>query len=59
MYRYAAYQVRVNGATVTQPVIDWVGERPMDGESFTYALDVDTGRPFHSMVRLVRVTRDE
>jgi hypothetical protein len=59
VYSYAAYRVTVDGTTVSQPVIDWVGERPMDGESFTYAIDVDTRRPVHAMVRLVRVTRDE
>jgi hypothetical protein len=54
VYSYAAYRLEVDGGLVTQPVIDWVGEVPMDGESFTYALLVDSHR-----VDLVSVTRDD
>ena len=53
VYSYAAYRLEVDGGLVTQPVIDWVGEVPMDGESFTYALLVDS-----RSVDLVSVTRD-
>ena len=44
VYRYAAYEVEVNGQKYQQPVIDWVGESPMPGESFTYILDVNPSR---------------
>jgi hypothetical protein len=40
-----------------QPVIDWVGARPMEGRAFTYTIEVDVTRS--RPVRLVSVTRDE
>jgi hypothetical protein len=42
---------------VAQNVVDWVGEDPLAGNSFTYTADVgtDADRP----VRLVDVKRDE
>jgi hypothetical protein len=53
VYSYAAYRLEVDGSVVTQPVIDWVGEQPMEGRSFTYSLAVDRYR-----VELVAVARD-
>ena len=57
VYRYAAFRFAIGGTTVTQPVIDWVGEEPMDGKAFTYAVDADANRL--PVIRLVSVTRDE
>jgi hypothetical protein len=59
VYRAAAYSLRIDGAIVTQPVLDWVGEEPMEGHAFTYALDVDPRRPQLQVVQLVNVTRDD
>jgi hypothetical protein len=59
VYRYAAYRLELDGRTITQPVIDWVGEVPMDGTSFTYTIALDPDRPPLQIVRLVAVTRDE
>ncbi len=59
VYSYAAYRYEVNGQTITQPVIDWVGEQPMAGDSFTYTINVDSSRPELQRVQLVDVTRDE
>jgi hypothetical protein len=59
VYRYAAYRLELDGATVTQPVIDWVGETPMEGEAFTYTLSVDPRRSPAQIVQVVSVTRDE
>jgi hypothetical protein len=59
VYRYAAYRLEINGEIVSQPVIDWVGEQPMEGQDFTYTIEVDTTRPRYQWVRLTRVTRDE
>ena len=42
---------RFDGRTVNQPVIDWVGERPLAGQSFTYVLSIDPQRPEYSMIR--------
>jgi hypothetical protein len=57
VFSYAAYRLEVNGQMISQPVIDWVGEQPMDGRAFTYTIEVDVSqsRP----VRLMSVTRDE
>lgn len=56
VYRYSAYQFQMSGETITQPVIDWVGEGPMVGTRFTYKVEID---PRVSFVRLVNVTKDE
>jgi hypothetical protein len=58
VYRYAAYRLEVDGQLVTQPVIDWVGEEPMDGEDFTYTIALDPRRPPLQIVQLLDVTRD-
>jgi len=59
VYGYAAYSLEIDGALVTQPVIDWVGEEPLEGQAFTYVLEVNPlGEPF-MIVSLVQVTRDE
>lgn len=58
VYRYAAYQYDWNGQTVTQPVIDWVGEQPMQGDSFTYTLHFDPTWVQGAQVQLTHVTRD-
>lgn len=58
VYRYAAYSLEIDGALVTQPVIDWVGEVPLEGQDFTYAIEVHPlGSPF-GIVSLLDVTRD-
>lgn len=58
VYRYAAYQARLGDRTVTQPVIDWVGEEPMRGEAFTYTIEASEGPPYGVQIRLVSATRD-
>jgi hypothetical protein len=61
VFRYAAYQHRIEGSMVTQPVIDWVGERPMPGQAFTYVVEVveDSTRRANIQIRLVSTTRDQ
>jgi hypothetical protein len=59
VYAYAAYRLVVNGTTIQQPVIDWVGESPLRGRAFTYVITVDPSRPAAQTVRLVDVMRDE
>jgi hypothetical protein len=58
-FRYAAYRLDIDGEIVTQPIIDWVGETPMQGRAFTYTIDVDPRRPRFQIVQLFSVTRDE
>lgn len=45
VYNYAAYEYTLNGETVNQPVIDWVGESPRPGASYTYVLLLKEGAP--------------
>lgn len=59
VYGYAAYRFTVNGEVVLQPVIDWVGEVPLDGTSFTYVIDFSPNRNRWEMVKLLEVTHDE
>ena len=44
VYQYAAYDFEVEGETYQQPVIDWVGEVPMNGKDYTYIIDVDPSK---------------
>jgi len=61
VYRYAAYNVEVNGQTYEQPVVDWVGETPMPGENFSYTIDVDPARwqTEGQVIQLVKVSKDQ
>jgi len=61
VYPYAAYDVEVNGQKYEQPVVDWVGETPMPGENFTYAIDVDPDRwqTESQVIQLVQVSTDQ
>lgn len=57
VYAYAAYEYRLGGVVQHQPVIDWVGEKPVDGTRFTYSLElIDT--PFGTRINLARTERD-
>jgi hypothetical protein len=57
VFAYAAYRAEIGGKPVAQDVVDWVGEDPLAGNSFTYTIDAgaDADRP----LRLVDVKRDE
>jgi hypothetical protein len=61
VYRYAAYDVVVDGQEYQQPVVDWMGESPMNGNAFTYILDVDPARwkTEGQVIRLVEVKKDQ
>jgi hypothetical protein len=56
VYAYAAYRLRRDGREVSVPVIDWVGEAPLEGSAFTYVVAVDARA--EPPVTLVRVERD-
>jgi hypothetical protein len=58
VYRYAAYTYLLEGKTVTQPVIDWVGESPMAGTQFTYPIKLDLGKVQGNQIELVEVLVD-
>jgi len=59
VYGYAAYKYDWNGETVTQPVIDWVGETPMEGSAFTYTIQFDPNNPQLQRMMLTNVNRDQ
>jgi hypothetical protein len=61
VYRYAAYNVEVNGKQYEQPVVDWIGEFPMQGAAFTYILEADPARwtTEGQVIRLVKVIEDQ
>lgn len=59
VYNYAAYRYDQDGQTITQPVIDWVGESPRPGQAFTYVIDFDPNRQGMLAVQLLEVTQDE
>ena len=51
VYGYAAYEVTFDGQTINQPVLDWMGATPLQGEAFTYAVTVDPEQPRWQMVQ--------
>ena len=59
VFGYAAYRFEFNGQMITQSVIDWVGEVPLEGITFTYTIDFNSNRPQWGMVKLIEVTIDE
>ena len=42
VYNAPAFQFEINGQSYNQPVIDWVGDKPMPSERFTYVLEFDS-----------------
>ncbi len=58
VYAYSAYEYQAGGKVITQPVVDWVGEKPMEGEAFTYTIDLDPSRAPAPQIRLSGVERD-
>jgi hypothetical protein len=56
VFSYAAYQFEVDGEVITQPVIDWVGESPMNGTLFTYVIDFD---PDGARMQVIEVRKDD
>jgi hypothetical protein len=59
VYRYAAYRFNLAGSNYTQPVLDWVGEEPVEGEAFTYIIDLDPSRDPVFLIQLQGVQRDQ
>lgn len=58
VYRYAAYSYTLDGRTIDQYVIDWLGETPMAGQLFTYQLRLDPTKVPGDQIELVRVAID-
>lgn len=58
VYRYAAYEYESGGQRILQPVMDWVGEKPLEGRKFTYRLKLDLGKKVGEQIELVEVFTD-
>jgi hypothetical protein len=62
VFPYAAYRLKIDGELVTQPVIDWSGARPLEGDRFTYHLELVTPVrptwPWRLAVARIEVTKD-
>ena len=61
VYRYSAFQFTLNDEKIHQPVIDFLGEKPIEGCLFTYVLDypeVEYDNRLYWRIRLVEVNRD-
>ncbi len=58
VYRYAAYEYLLEGRHINQPVVDWVGEKPMEGVQFTYEIQLDLSKPTGGQIQLIAVTVD-
>jgi hypothetical protein len=58
VYRYAAYEYTLDSRLVNQAVVDWVGERPMEGGKFTYRVALDPKKVPGSQIELIEVLVD-
>jgi hypothetical protein len=58
VYRYAAYDYTLDGRTVQQPVVDWVGETPMPGARFAYSILLDLEKQPGGQIQLIEVKTD-
>ena len=58
VYSYAAYEYMVDGRVVSQAVVDWVGESPLDGTKFTYRVEYDPKGTLGHQMELKQVSVD-
>lgn len=58
VYGYSAFRFQHNGAERSQPVIDFVGESPMDGRRFTYDIEL-SGMPNSPFILIKDVRKDQ
>ena len=59
VYRYAAYEYTLDGVTIDQAVVDWLGESPMQGTKFTYRILLDASKLPGDQIRLIEVRTDD
>jgi hypothetical protein len=57
VYGYSAFRFQYDGSERIQPVIDFVGESPMDGKRFTYDIELSL-TPNGPYILIKDVTRD-
>ena len=58
VYRFSAYEYTLDGETVFQAVMDWVGEEPLPGTQFTYQIALDEMKVKGDQIHLVNVLTD-
>jgi hypothetical protein len=58
VYRYSAYTYRLGDRTITQFVTDWIGETPLAGQRFTYAIALNSSKVQGDQVELLQVSVD-
>ena len=60
VYRYAAYEIELDGQAYQQVPYDFMGESPMNGSAFTYILSFDpVQKPGIEVIQLVGVKQDK
>ncbi len=59
VYGYAAYRYSLGGRELMQPVVDWVGETPMQGQKFTYQIALDSTQVEGRQIELIKVLVDQ
>lgn len=59
VYAYAAYEYEREGRRILQPVMDWVGEKPMEGKKFTYQIVLNLSKRAGEQIELATVMVDE
>jgi hypothetical protein len=55
VYRYAAYEYTLAGDSASQSVVDWMGEKPLEGAQFTYRVALDITQVRGAQITLVEV----
>lgn len=58
VYRFSAYEYSLDGETVFQGVMDWLGEKPLSGTQFTYQILLDETKVKGDQIKLVNVLND-
>lgn len=59
VYRYAAYEYRRAEAAMSQSVVDWMGEQPLEGTHFTYRLELDPQAVPGAQITLLEVITEQ
>lgn len=59
VYRYAAYEYTHGDAAMSQSVVDWMGEQPLEGSHFTYRLQLDPQAVPGAQITLVEVITEQ
>ena len=56
VYSYAAFAFKLDGKLIQQPVIDWTGEKPLEGFKFAYDVALVSGRDGSPIIQIKSVS---